>query len=53
MITIQLPIYNKLGIKSNNTTSVIGDLISFYRNLTLIKSPFDPINVNIIHTNIL
>ena len=32
MITIQLFIYNKLRIKSNNT----------YINLTLIKSPFDP-----------
>ena len=36
MITIQLPIYNKLRIESNNITNVVRDLISFYRNL-----PFD------------
>ena len=34
MITIQLPIYNKLKIKSNNKTNVVRDLIPFYRNLT-------------------
>ena len=34
MITIQLPIYNKLRIKSNNTTNVVRELILFYRNLT-------------------
>ena len=33
MITIQLTIYNKLMIKSNNTTNVVRDLIPFYKNL--------------------
>ena len=52
MITIQLPIYNKLGFE-NNITNVTEHLIHFYRNLTLTKSPFDLMNVNIIHINIL
>ena len=34
MTTIQLPIYNKLRIKNNNTTNIIKDLIPFYKNLT-------------------
>ena len=34
MTTIQLTIYNKLRIKSNNTTNVVRDLISSYRNLS-------------------
>ena len=36
MIIIQLIIYNKLKIESNNTTNVVRDVIPFYRNL-----PFD------------
>ena len=38
MIIIQLIIYNKLRIKSNNITNVVRDLIPFYKIYHLIKS---------------
>ena len=52
-IIIQISIYNKLKIERKIMIKYHLKLNSFHRNLTLIKSHFDPINANIICTNIL